>query len=135
MADGAIEPTSLKAAREARADEYFERDLAGQRAWYSDRASQFRKRAQALGLGIIAAGVATSFLQVFGAPWIPMATAGIGALVAIGEGWRQIARYDETWAAYRVASERMKREKRLYANEAGEFHNTSLGYPFNRSQA
>jgi len=31
----------------------------------------------------------------------------LGAMVALAEGWRQIARYDEAWAAYRLASERM----------------------------
>src|SRR3712207_7868026 len=50
------------------------------------------------------------------APWVPVLTALLGASVALAEGWRQIARYDEAWAAYRVAGERMKRERRLYVN-------------------
>ena len=79
-------------------------------------------RAQALGVTVVAAGAATTFFQVFGqVPWVPVVTALLGALVAVAEGWRQIARYDEAWAAYRVASERMKREKRLYVNGAGEY--------------
>jgi len=109
-------------SREARADQYFERDLQDQRRWYSKHASQFKSRAQVFGIAVVAAGAATSFLQVFrDALWVPVLTALLGALVALMEGWRQIARYDETWAAYRVASERMKRERRLYVNGAGEY--------------
>lgn len=112
----------LRTAREARAERYFERDLAGQRRWYGERASRFKARAQLLGLAVVGAGAATSLLQVFhSAPWAPVLTALLGAAVAVAEGWRQIARYDEAWAAYRLASERMKRERRLYVNEAGEY--------------
>jgi hypothetical protein len=32
-----------------------------------------------------------------------------------------MARYAETWKASRIASERMKRERRLYVNGAGEY--------------
>jgi hypothetical protein len=116
------EPDPHSQARAARAERYFERDLAGQRGWYSTRATRLKARAQALGVTVVAAGAATTFFQVFGqVPWVPVVTALLGALVAVAEGWRQIARYDETWAAYRVASERMKREKRLYVNGAGEY--------------
>jgi hypothetical protein len=109
-------------ARETRAKQYIEHDLAGQRRWYSERASRFKTRAQALGLGVVAAGAITSFVQVFhDASWVPVLTALLGTLVAVAEGWRQIARYDETWAGYRLASERMKREQRLYMNCAGEY--------------
>ncbi|WP_165982421.1 DUF4231 domain-containing protein [Dankookia rubra] len=110
------------AVREARAEQYFKRDLEDQRRWYGERASRFKGRAQALGLAVVTAGAATAFLQVFrGAPWVAVLTALLGAAVAVAEGWRQIARYDEAWAAYRLASERMKRERRLYVNGAGEY--------------
>jgi hypothetical protein len=110
------------AAREARAEHYFEHDLAGQRGWYGERAARFKTRAQLLGVAVIAAGAGTTFLQVFGgAPWVAVATALLGVLVALAEGWRQIARYDEAWTAYRQASEQMKRERRLYVNGAGEY--------------
>lgn len=110
------------AAREARAERYFEHDLAGQRRWYGERAPRHKARAQALGLAVVAAGAATSFLQVFrGAAWVPVLTALLGAAVAVAEGWRQIARHDEAWPAYRTASERMKRERRLYVNGASGY--------------
>ena len=71
---------------------------------------------------VVAVGAATAFLQVFrDTRWVPVPTALLGAVVTLAEGWRQIARYDETWAAHRVASERMKREQRLYVNGAGEY--------------
>ena len=117
-----LEREPRAAAREARAERYFERDLAGQRRWYGDRASRFKTHAQVLGLAVVAAGAATSFLQVFrDARWVPVLTALLGAVVALAEGWRQIARHDEAWAAYRVASERMKRERRLDVNGAGDY--------------
>src|SRR3954453_4056257 len=117
-----IERDPRAAAREARAESYFERDLTGQRRWYSERASRFKVHAQILGISVVAAGAGTSFLQVFGgALWVSVMTALLGAMVALAEGWRQIARYDETWVGYRLASERMKREKRLYVNGAGEY--------------
>jgi hypothetical protein len=50
-----------------------------------------------------------------------VATALLGGLVAVAEGWQRTARYAETWKAYRIASERMKRERRLYVNGAGEY--------------
>ena len=111
-------------AREARADQYFERDLKGQRDWYSKRGSAYKTRSQSLAFLVIAAGSITTFVQVFGeAPWVSIITAGLGALVVLAEGWQRIARYSETWAGYRNASERMKREKRLFVNGAGSYRN------------
>ena len=108
--------------REARAERYFEQDLKGQREWYGRRAAAYKNRTQLLGLIVIGAGAVTSFLQVFTpATWVPVLTAGLGALVALAEGWQRIARYGETWIAYRTASERMKREGRLYLNGAGSY--------------
>jgi Protein of unknown function (DUF4231) len=90
--------------REARADHYFEQDLKGQREWYGKRASAYKNWTQLLALVVIAAGAATSFFQVFTpAPWVPPVTAGLGALVALSEGWQRIARYGETWISYRNA--------------------------------
>jgi hypothetical protein len=111
-----------KTVREARAERYFERDLKGQRGWYSERASTHSQRAQWLGLFVIAAGASTAVLQSLGpARWVGVATALLGGLVAVAEGWQRTARYAETWKAYRIASERMKRERRLYVNGAGEY--------------
>ena len=73
---------------------------------------------------MIGVGAITSFVQVF-APqrWVPMVTAALGALVVLIEGWQHITRYGETWTSYRTASERMKREQRLYVNGAGPYRN------------
>jgi len=111
-------------ARETRAEQYFEHDLKGQRGWYSTRASTYKQRMQVLSLLVIGAGAATSFVQAFPAkPWVSVLTAALGAVVVLMEGWQRIARYGETWAAYRTASERMKREQRLYVNGAGPYRN------------
>src|SRR5436190_1079885 len=121
MADEARERDARATARELRAEQYFEQDLKGQRRWYSERASSYKRRTQLLGLLILGAGAATSFLQVLALPWVPIVTAALGSVVVLVEGWQRIARYGETWTAYRTASERMKREQRLYVNGAGSY--------------
>jgi hypothetical protein len=124
MADQARERDPRATVREARAEQYLEQDLKGQRRWYSERASIYKRRTQLLGLLILGAGAATSFFQVFAAhPWVPVVTAALGAVVVLVEGWQRIARYGETWSVYRTASERMKREQRLYVNGAGTYRN------------
>jgi hypothetical protein len=113
------QPSGLRAKL---AEHYLELDLGGQQAWYSKRASTYKQRAQTLTFLVIAAGAITTFVQVFGrAPWVSITTAVIGALVVFAEGWQRIARYSETWASYRMASERMKREKRLFVNGAASY--------------
>jgi hypothetical protein len=109
-------------AREARAERYFERDLKGQRAWYRQRASTYKHRAQLLSIIIITGGALITFFQIFPKEaWASVITAGLGGLVAVVEGWQRIARYRETWMAYRTASERMKHERRLFVNAAGRY--------------
>lgn len=113
----------LKAdAREARAERYFARDLKGQREWYGAKASAFKKWAELLSIAIIAAGALTTLLQVFpDKVWVPIATAALGGLITVAEGWQRIARYRETWTGYRTASERMKQQRRLFVNAAGQY--------------
>src|SRR3954468_9744593 len=121
-ADQARERDPRAKAREARAEQYFEQDLKGQRSWYSERASIYKQRTQVLGLLMIGAGAVTSFVQVFSPrPWVPVITAALGAAVVLMEGWQRITRYGETWTGYCTASERMKREQRLYVNGAGAY--------------
>ena len=117
MADNVDEANPPEGSREARAKRYLEQDLRGQRQWYSTKSSAYKQRAQLLGLFIIAAGAATTFLQVFTpALWVPILTALLGASIAIT--WQRIARYGESWMAYRNASQRMKREP--WQNRASE---------------
>jgi hypothetical protein len=110
--------------RKARAERYFTDDLNDQRQWYSRRAARNRSRSELLAILIIAAGAATSFTQIFNDPvWVPTLTAALGAFVVMAEGWQRISRYGDTWLSYRIASERMKREQRLYQNGAGAYRN------------
>jgi hypothetical protein len=93
-----------------------------QRAWYSKRAGNLKKKAQCLDLLVIALGAliaAIPTLKAQGAPTIPDITVSfLGAAVAIAQGAQRIFRYSETWPEYRLASERMKRENRLFLNTA-----------------
>jgi hypothetical protein len=119
--DNAVDdPTANE--RDALAERYFKNDLADQRRWYSEKAGLYKTRSELLALLTIALGALITFLQVFGtAWWVPIVSGSIGAIVAIAAGWQRIARYSETWVSYRTASERMKRERRLYTHGAGSY--------------
>lgn len=122
MTDEAPPITAAYAERERRSVYYFDKTLAGQRQWYSRNGTAYKRRGELLGLFIISAGALTAFIPAFGAaPWVGIVTGALGALIAIVEGWQRIARYAEGWMAYRVASERMKREQRLYLTGAGHY--------------
>ena len=114
------------AERDALAERYFTKDLAGQRKWYSERAASSKKWSELLGLLTIVLGALITFVQVVVAvSWLPIVSGAIGAVVAIAAGWQRIARYNETWISYRTASERMKRERRLYTHGAGSYRGLS----------
>ena len=119
--DNALDDLTAK-GRDALAERYFKNDLADQRRWYSEKAGLFKTRSELLALLTIVLGALITFIQVFGAaPWVPIVSGSIGAVVAIAAGWQRIARYSETWISYRTASERMKRERRLYTHGAGSY--------------
>jgi Protein of unknown function (DUF4231) len=114
------DPTAKE--RDAFAERYFKNDLADQKTWYSRKAGLFKTRSELLSLLTIVFGALITFIQVFGAaPWVPIVSGSIGAIVAIAAGWQRIARYSESWISYRTASERMKRERRLYTHGAGSY--------------
>jgi Protein of unknown function (DUF4231) len=120
MNNAVDDPTAKE--RDALAERYFKNDLADQRKWYSEKAGLFKMRSELLALLTIVLGALITFIQVFGAaPWVPIVSGSIGAIVATAAGWQRIARYSETWISYRTASERMKRERRLYTHGAGSY--------------
>jgi hypothetical protein len=108
--------------RAAFADRYYDQDLKKQRQWYSDKANALKKRGEAIAFLVIFLGAATTFVQALpDGSWKSIVSAALGASIVIVEGWKKIARYDDTWRAYRAASERMKHERRLYVNAAGSY--------------
>ena len=108
--------------RAAFADRYYSEDLQNQREWYSSRANALKKRGEVIAFVVILLGAATAFIQA-----LPDGRLEKHCLCRLRfphryfEGWKKIVRYDETWRAYRVASERMKHERRLYLNAAGHY--------------
>jgi hypothetical protein len=118
--------TSEIEARRASADRYLAEDLEGQQQWYDTRARSYKVRSELLALAVITLGAGIPFFQVFGtAKWVAAISGAIGALIAILAGWQRIARYGETWVAYRTASEKMKHERRLYLHGAGHYKEQS----------
>jgi hypothetical protein len=111
-------------ARIARADRYFNEHLRDQRGWYSKKASNHKTWSQRLSLAVVGCGALVTFAQAFAAVapvGVPAVTAALGVAIAVLTGVQRIWKYDETWVAYRRASEQMKREYRLYINGAGPY--------------
>ena len=111
-------------ARITRADRYFNEHLRDQRGWYSKKASNHKTSSQGLGLAVIGCGALVTFAQAFAGvlPFaVPAVTAALGVAIAVLTGVQRIWKYDESWVAYRRASEQMKREYRLYINGAGPY--------------
>jgi hypothetical protein len=107
-----------------RADRYFDLDLGGLRKWYSDNATKAKDRTNNLAITVLAAGASISVIQIFhDQVWAPLLTALLGAVVVLAKGLERIGKHSETWLGYRKASESMKREYRLYINNAGDYPN------------
>jgi len=126
--NGDQEQGSAKDQRRERAKDYLETDLAEQREWYSARASKHKAYAQRMGLAVIAGGglvTLVSAIKPLGPDVAAMIAAVLGFLIALVQGIMRIWRYDETWVEYRKASERMKREQRLYVNACGPYADTA----------
>lgn len=108
----------IRAARKAYAASLEE--FESQRQWYSARSSTLKSRAQRLDLIIIGCGVLVAALPILkpGDPahWTEILISFLGAGVALGQGAQRVFRFAETWPEYRLASERMKREYRLFIN-------------------
>jgi hypothetical protein len=117
--------SEVYSSRSAFAERFFTADLKKQREWYSEKAVHLKKRGEGLSFLVILFGALTALIQAFPETflhdWRNLASAMLGSLVVVVEGWKKIARYDETWKAYRIASERMKHERRLYLNVAGAY--------------
>jgi len=108
--------------RKRRADRYFEVHLGNQRNWYSKNAGKSKRWTNFLAFVVLACGAATTVIQLFeGQPWLPLTTAILGAVVVLTKGLESIGRYQENWGGFRKASEGMKREYRLFINNAGDY--------------
>jgi len=112
--------------RKRRADHYFDVHLGKQRDWYSANAGKNKRWTSQLAFVVLASGAATTVIQLFdGHAWLPVATAVLGAVVVLAQGLESIGKYQETWLSYRKASEGMKREYRLFINNAGDYADAS----------
>ena len=110
------------AGRIARAKRYLDQHLEGQRSWYSKKASRYKRWSQWLAVTVLAAGGLTTLVQILPVGFsVKLVTAGLGLIVVLAKGVERIWNYEETWQGYRKASERMKREYRLYINGAGAY--------------
>jgi Protein of unknown function (DUF4231) len=104
--------------RQARADYYFRTVLDGQHKWYDKNAGKQKRRYLAFAICVIVLGALISLLPMLKEDWVPYLTATLGAAVAISRAVDTLLRPGETWQAYRKAAEGMKREYRLYLNNA-----------------
>jgi len=108
--------------RKERAAYYFESVLEDQRSWYESKAGQYKFRHLLFAIAVIVTGALISVIQVFADQfWVAGVTALLGAGVTVLRSVETLLRPNETWQAYRKAAEGMKREYRLYINNAGDY--------------
>ena len=113
-------------SRRERADYYFQTILANQRDWYTIKAGIQKRRHLFFAISVIVFGALISCLQaVEAADWVRYLTAALGALVSVFRAADTLLHPGETWQGYRKASENMKREYRLYINNADVYADAS----------
>ena len=122
------DPSTIREQRDARAKQFFESDLGGQQAWYDSKATWNKRFFRWLSTIVLAAGASTAMVQVFVGtdPEGPVhlttvLTVALGATVVIAKGLESLCSPEDAWKTYRQASEKMKRERRLYTNQAGVY--------------
>lgn len=112
--------------RNEKANYYFQSILDHQYDWYSNKADTQKKRHLFFAISVIVLGAVISLLQVIEtADWIKYLTAVFGAAISVLRALDSLLRPGETWQAYRKASENMKRELRLYINNADAYKETT----------
>jgi hypothetical protein len=108
--------------RKRKADRYLDLHLRKQREWYSRNAGDAKNMTNYLAVVVLGAGALTSVIQLYHEQWlVPMVTAVLGAVVVMAKGMEPVYKYNETSMGYRKASESMKREYRLFINNAGDY--------------
>lgn len=118
----AIKWNALIENRNEKANYYFQTVLDHQIDWYSTKADLQKKRHYIFAISVIALGALISFLQVLdAAEWIKYLTAALGAAISLIRALDSFLRPGETWQTYRKASENMKREQRLFINNADDY--------------
>ena len=125
----AEQTTGLQMEKRTKSAEFYltgKSQLEGQQKWYSSKATFSKTWHLRFGFLIIAAGAATSVVQLWvpsqpdtSLHWTPVVTAILGAIVVLAKGLDRLCGFDEKWMNYRQASEAIKRERRLYINAAG----------------
>jgi len=94
-------------------------EFSGQREWYNQRSTSFKTSAQRIDILIIIAGALVAALPPLRTQlgdWIDYVLAALGIAIVLSQGLQRVYRYSEIWPEYRLASERMKREWRLFIN-------------------
>lgn len=110
-------------SRVEKADYYFQTVLKNQREWYSKKAGSQKSWHLFYAITVILLGAVISCLQVIetAEALVRYITAGLGAAVAVFRALDTLLHPGETWQGYRKASEGMKREYRLYINNADAY--------------
>lgn len=109
-------------ARNEKATYYFQSVLKAQDEWYSTKADMQKQRHLFFAISVIVLGAIVSLLQIIEtADWIKYLTATLGVTISVLRALDSLLRPGETWQAYRKASENMKRELRLYINNADDY--------------
>lgn len=110
---------TLIEARKQRADYYFQTVLGGLDCHYAARSRKGKSQYYGYAIAVIFLGAMVTLVQAFdGTPWMRYLTAGLGSLLTLFKTIETLVRPGDFWRSYWWTSEQMRREYRLYINNA-----------------
>ncbi len=80
--------------------------------WYAAAAGRARIGYQGFKVLTLIAGASVTLLAALAAP--PLATAGVGAVVVVTEGFQQLFKFHTNWLRYRLIAETLREHAFLY---------------------
>lgn len=102
-------------------DRYLQERVQDQISWYERKSASSKRWFHRLRTTVIIAGALIPLLVGYANgpyEWLKYIAGALGAVVAISEGILSLRRYRDLWSAYRLAAERLNRERWLYENGA-----------------
>ncbi|MCS7036319.1 MAG: DUF4231 domain-containing protein [Saprospiraceae bacterium] len=104
-------------------DRYLKERIEDQFKWYERKSASNKRWFHRLRTTVIVSGALIPLLVGYAngsLEWLKYIAGALGAVVAISEGILSLRRYRDLWSTYRLAAERLNRERWLYENNAIE---------------
>lgn len=111
---------------------YLKERIDDQIKWYDKKSGDNQRKFKRSKTIIITVSVLVPLLSGFISDaiwWLKYVVGGLGALIAILEGYLGLQKYQENWIQYRGTAESLKREKILFLTKSGGYQKAQT--PFN----